>query len=81
MQIEHPSDPSPELSAQPDPKKPPPSKLEMKDFLSKGTYIDAKDSMNNWCVAIILDFFPKEDRITIRYDGWADRWNDVSFFS
>lgn len=57
--------------------KKPLKKLEIKDFLSKGTYIDAKDSANNWCVAIILEVFSKEEKVMIRFDGWAEKWNEV----
>lgn len=79
MQIEHSHDQeteTPVIMAK-NPVKP---KLEIKDFLTKGTLIDAKDSMNNWCVAKIIEFFPKEERVYIRYDGWAEKWNDVFFF-
>ena len=51
-------------------------KLEIKNFLSKGTYIDARDSMNNWCVAHILEVCNDDDTIKVRFDGWGSRWNE-----
>ena len=75
MQIEYSSDQTTDFLKNP-PK--PSKKLEISNFLSKGTYIDSKDSMNSWCVATINEIFLKDDKVLIRYDGWSDRWNDVN---
>ena len=53
------------------------SRLDIRDFLAKGVLIDAKDSMNNWCVATVIELRPKEERLWVRYDGWAAKWNEV----
>jgi hypothetical protein len=34
-------------------------------------YIDAKDSVNNWCVARIIDHDIRNNRIYIHFDGWS----------
>ena len=69
MQIENPPD-----SESLPPKR---SRLDIRDFLAKGVLIDAKDSMNNWCVATVIELRPKEERLWVRYDGWAAKWNEV----
>lgn len=38
-----------------------------------GVYIDAKDTLNAWCVARILDYYPERNSILIGYDGWSDK--------
>ncbi len=42
------------------------------------SYIDAKDSCNEWRVARILEFL-EDDFIEIAYDGWSDKWNEVFY--
>lgn len=56
--------------------KPVKKKLDMKNFLTKGTYIDAKDSMSNWCVANIIEVCNDDDTIRVKFDGWGNRWNE-----
>lgn len=56
------------------------SRLDIRDFLAKGVLIDAKDSMNNWCVATVIELRPKEERLWVRYDGWAAKWNEVYIY-
>ena len=51
-------------------------KLDIKNFLSKGTYIDARDSTNNWCLANIIEVCNDDDTIKVRFDGWAAKWNE-----
>ena len=41
-------------------------------------YVDAKDSVNNWCVARIIDHKLQAGRITIHFDGWSPRYDEVS---
>ncbi|CAG9317591.1 USP34_6 [Blepharisma stoltei] len=40
-----------------------------------GVFIDAKDTMNAWCVARIIEFYPERNAILIRYDGWSEKWD------
>lgn len=42
------------------------------DWLDKGLYVDAKDSVNSWCVATVLDI--DQQRIKLHYDGWSHKW-------
>ena len=52
-------------------------KLEIRNFLAKGTYLDAKDSMSNWCVALIENSpGPDSEILQVRFDGWTTRWNE-----
>lgn len=39
-------------------------------------YVDAKDSVNNWCVARIIDHKLQAGRITIHFDGWSPRYDE-----
>ena len=41
-------------------------------------YVDAKDSVNNWCVARIIDHDIQNYKITIHFDGWSSRYDEVS---
>ena len=41
-------------------------------------YVDAKDSVNNWCVARITDHDIQNYKITIHFDGWSSRYDEVS---
>eukprot|EP00357_Protocruzia_adherens_P035177 CAMPEP_0115012418 /NCGR_PEP_ID=MMETSP0216-20121206/24723_1 /TAXON_ID=223996 /ORGANISM="Protocruzia adherens, Strain Boccale" /LENGTH=128 /DNA_ID=CAMNT_0002381467 /DNA_START=123 /DNA_END=506 /DNA_ORIENTATION=+ len=39
-----------------------------------GAYVDAKDSVNRWCLAKIID--RNEDMVNVHFDGWSSRWNE-----
>lgn len=39
--------------------------------------IDAKDTVNTWCMARVLKADDKE--VTVAYDGWSSRYDDVCF--
>ena len=41
-------------------------------------YLDAKDSVNNWCVAKIIEHDIPNGRVTIHFDGWSNRYDEVS---
>jgi hypothetical protein len=43
-------------------------------------FLDAKDSVNNWCVARIIDHDLQNYKIKIHFDGWSPRYDEVSFF-
>jgi ubiquitin C-terminal hydrolase len=42
------------------------------EWLDKGLYVDAKDSVNSWCAAKIIDSEP--ERVKIHYEGWSEKW-------
>lgn len=44
--------------------------------IAPGWYIDAKDSVNVWCVAEVLDVIGNE--IKINFDGWSNRYDEVT---
>ena len=39
----------------------------------QGYFIDAKDSMNDWCVAQVLEICEIKKTITVVYDGWGTK--------
>jgi hypothetical protein len=38
-------------------------------------YIDAKDTLNKWCVAKITDCDMAAGRIKLHFDGWSTRYD------
>lgn len=46
-----------------------------------GYFIDAKDSMNDWCVAQVIDICEKKKTITVIHDGWGSRSSTYPFRS
>lgn len=40
-----------------------------------GSFIDAKDSVNNWCVATITEI--NDNKVTVSFDGWSSKWKDT----
>lgn len=44
-------------------------------WCQKGKFIDAKDSMNDWCVGIVMDISYESRSITVTMDGWGDKCN------
>ena len=42
-----------------------------------GSYIDAKDTVNSWCVAVIKEI--TETRITLGFDGWSNKWDETYY--
>jgi len=57
-------------------KKPQNISFEISDLLD--VYVDAKDSVNNWCVAKITDLDLANNRISIHFEGWSARYDEVS---
>lgn len=41
-------------------------------------YVDAKDSVNNWCIAKIIDHDLPHYKISVHFDGWSGKYDDVS---
>lgn len=61
-----------------DTRKPKPKqKYEFSEHLIKGAYIDAKDTVNNWCVAQVVERDDSDDTIKINFDGWSHKWDEV----
>lgn len=43
--------------------------------LKAGHYIDARDTVSNWCVAEVLKIDSSE--VKVSYDGWSPSYDDV----
>lgn len=43
--------------------------------IKEGWLIDAKDTVDNWCVANVLK--ATDTDIRINYDGWSEKYDDV----
>ncbi len=46
------------------------------DYYTKGSYIDAQDTTNQFIMAKIVNV--KGTDLRINYDGWSDKWDYVS---
>lgn len=44
-------------------------KYDFRQDLAEGEYIDAKDSVDKWCVAIITHL--NSDYVGLHYEGWG----------
>ena len=42
------------------------------------TFIDAKDSVNHWCVGQIVEIDEEKNMIKIHFEGWSPRYDEVS---
>jgi len=47
------------------------------DYLAMDYYVDAKDQVNNWCVAQINEVMHDKNSIKIHFDGWSSRYDVV----
>ena len=45
------------------------------DF-SFGSFIDAKDHVNNWCVAKVLSIDSSSGIVEVNFDGWSGKNNE-----
>jgi hypothetical protein len=46
------------------------------DGIQTGWLIDAKDTVDNWCVSTVLKVEGNE--VKVNYDGWSAKYDDVS---
>ena len=46
------------------------------NIYGKGMYVDAKDTVNCWCVAEVLDV--DNNYLKIHYEGWSEKYNEVN---
>lgn len=48
------------------------------DYYKEGTWIDAQDTVNAWCLAKIMQI---ENRsVNVHFDGWSNRWDVVRYY-
>lgn len=45
------------------------------DYLAVDTYVDAKDSVNNWCVAIVKNINYEEKTVRLGFEGWSSKYD------
>ena len=46
------------------------------DYYTKGSYVDAQDTTNQFIMAKIVNI--KGTDVRVNYDGWSDKWDYVS---
>lgn len=46
-------------------------------WLKLHSFIDAKDSMSDWCVAQVLEIDLPVGSVTVNMDGWGAKWNST----
>lgn len=51
-------------------------KINYSDQYETGKFIDAMDTVNQWCLAEIVNV--ENRNLTIHYDGWSSKWDCVS---
>lgn len=42
------------------------------------TYIDAKDTVNHWCVGQIVDVDDVKNQVKVHFEGWSTRYDEVN---
>ncbi len=47
------------------------------DDYKEGSFVDARDSVNRWCVATIKAKFDLSERVKVRFDGWSGTWDET----
>ena len=45
--------------------------------LQVGHFIDAKDTVNNWCVAIIEKLDHETSEVSVHFEGWSKKYDEV----
>lgn len=45
--------------------------------LKLNDYVDAKDTVNHWCVANIIDIDDEKNSIKVHFEGWTHRYDEV----
>lgn len=46
--------------------------------LQVDAYVDAKDTVNHWCAAIVADVDESKNAYKIHFEGWTTRYDEVS---
>ena len=50
---------------------------ELNDYLQVGSFIDCKDTVNNWWVAKIVDNEQDKEEVNIHFDGWGQKYDET----
>ena len=43
-------------------------------------YVDAKDTVNHWCVGQISDVDEEKNAVKLHFEGWTMRYDEVGIF-
>lgn len=46
--------------------------------MQQEAYIDVKDTVNHWCVGIIIDTDEEKNLVKIHFEGWTNRYDEVN---
>lgn len=41
------------------------------------SYIDAKDTVNHWCVGQVVDVIEANNQVRVHFEGWSSRYDEV----
>lgn len=41
------------------------------------SYVDAKDTVNHWCVGMVADIDEDKQLVKIHFEGWTPRYDEV----
>ena len=47
--------------------------LSSQELLASQNFVDAKDSVNNWCVAQIMEYPDDTGYVKLHFEGWSER--------
>jgi hypothetical protein len=47
--------------------------------LQLDSYVDAKDTVNHWCVGQVCDVDDEKGMVKIHFEGWTTRYDEVIF--
>ena len=53
------------------------SLLSSRELLTTHTYVDAKDTVNNWCVGQVVEENIDAGTVKVHFEGWSDRHDAV----
>jgi hypothetical protein len=45
----------------------------------KGAYIDAKDTVNNWCVGEVIEIDTDKHILRVHFEAWTPKYDEVTF--
>lgn len=45
--------------------------------VKEGEYVDAEDSVKNWCVAKVLEKDDAREELSLHFDGWHEKYDEV----
>ena len=51
--------------------------LSSREQLSVGSFVDAKDTVNNWCMAQIVEENVDQQMVKVHFEGWSERYDVI----